>query len=295
MTIRLKGIIPPMATPFDAEGKVDETAFRSEVRYLLAAGVHGLAVGGSTGEGHTLTTDEIRRLTAVAVEEVEGRIPVITGVIANSTRLVVERGQAVRDLGVAGLQVTPAHYLFTPSEQEMFDYYQAIADQTGLPILIYNVIPWSYASPALLVRIITEVEGVVGVKQSGGDVHALAELLLRLEGRGLVFAAVDDLLYACFALGAHGAIAAIVTAVPKLCVELWEAVQADQHAEARALHERLLRVWLALAGSNLPARVKAAIRIQGRMAGLPRAPMQPVSATEEEAIRAALQAADLLG
>ncbi len=294
MTTQLKGIIPPMATPFDAKGEVDEAAFRSEVRYLLEAGVHGLAVGGSTGEGHTLTTDEIRRLTAAAVEEVEGRIPIITGIIANSTRLVVERGRAVRDLGVAALQVTPVHYLFTPSEQEMFDYYQAIADQTGLPILIYNVIPWSYASPALLVRIITEVEGVIGVKQSGGDVHALAELLLRLEGRGLVFAAVDDLLYPCFALGAHGAIAAIVTAVPRLCVELWEAVQAGRHTEARALHERLLRVWLTLAGPNLPARVKAAMRLQGRAAGLPRAPMQPVSAAEEEAIRAALQAANLL-
>jgi 4-hydroxy-tetrahydrodipicolinate synthase len=295
MTERLKGIMPPMTTPFDAEGKVDEAAFRSEVRDLLAAGAHGVVVGGSTGEGHTLSTDEIRRLTAAAVEEAEGRIPVITGIIANSTRLVVERGQAVHDLGVAALQVTPVHYLFTPSEGEMFNYYQDIADQTGLPILIYNVIPWSYAPPALLVRIITEVEGVIGVKQSGGDVHALAELLLRLEGQGLVFAAVDDLLYPCFTLGAHGAIAAIVTAVPGLCVELWEAVQAKQHVEARALHERLLRVWLALAGPNLPARVKAAMRLQDRTAGLPRSPMQPVSAAEEEAIRIALRAANLLG
>ena len=295
MTAQLRGIIPPMTTPFDARGEVDEATFRSDVRHLLAAGVHGVAVGGSTGEGHTLSTDEIRRLTAIAVEEVQGRIPVITGIIANSTRLVAERGRAVSDLGVAALQVTPVHYLFTPGEQEMFDHFQAIADQTGLPTLIYNVIPWSYASPALLVRIITEVEGVVGVKQSGGDMHALAELLLRLEGRGVVFAAVDDLLYPCFALGAHGAIAAIVTAVPELCLELWDAVQANRHMVARVLHERLLRVWLALVGPNLPARVKIAMRFQGRVAGLPRAPMSPASPSEEEAIRAALQAADLLG
>jgi 4-hydroxy-tetrahydrodipicolinate synthase len=294
MTTQLRGIIPPMTTPFDDRGEVDEETFRGDVRYLLAAGVHGVAVGGSTGEGHTLTTDEIRRLTAVAVEEVDGRIPVITGIIANSTRMVVERGRAVRDLGVAALQVTPVHYLFAPSEQEMFDHYQAIAEGTGLPTLVYNVIPWSYASPALLVRIIGEVEGAIGVKQSGGDLHALAELLLRLEGRGVVFAAVDDLLYSCFALGAHGAIAAIVTALPELCVELWEAVQAGRHAEARALHERLLSVWMALAGPNLPARVKAAMRFQSRPAGLPRAPMKPASPAEEEAVRAALQAVHLI-
>jgi len=294
MSTQLRGIIPPVTTPFDGQGKIDESTFRHELRYLLSVGIHGVAVGGSTGEGHALTTDEIRHLTAIATEEVGGHIPVITGIIANSTRAVVERGQAVRDLGVAALQVTPVHYLFTPSEEEMFNYYWAIADQTGLPILIYNVIPWSYASPELLVRIISEVEGVIGVKQSGGDVHALAELLLRLEGRGVVFAAVDDLLYPCFALGAHGAIAAIVTAVPRLCIELWEAVQAGRHAEARALHERLLRIWLALSGPNLPARVKTAMRLQGRMAGLPRAPMKPTSPAEEEAIRAALQAVGLL-
>jgi len=283
-----------MTTPFNDQGEVDEEVFRSDVRYLLAAGVHGVAVGGSTGEGHTLTTDETRLLTAVAVEEVDGRIPVITGIIANSTRTVVERGRAVHDLGVAALQVTPVHYLFAPSEQEMFDHYEAIAERTGLPTLIYNVIPWSYASPSLLVRIISEVEGVIGVKQSGGDLHALAELLLRLEGRGVVFAAVDDLLYPCFALGAYGAIAAIVTALPELCVELWQAVQASRHVEARALHERLLRVWLALAGPNLPARVKVAMRLQGRTAGLPRAPMQCASPAEENAVCRALRKANLI-
>ncbi len=294
MTTALRGIIPPMTTPFDDQEEVDEEAFRSDVRYLLASGVHGVAVGGSTGEGHTLTTDEIRHLAAVAVEEVEGRIPVIAGIIANSTRLVVERGRAVRDLGVAALQVTPVHYLFAPSEQEMFGHFQAIAESTGLPTIIYNVIPWSYASPSLLVRIINEVEGVIGVKQSGGDLHALAELLLRLEGKGVVFAAVDDLLYPCFALGAHGAIAAIVTALPELCVELWEAVQTGRHTEARSLHERLLRVWMALTGPNLPATVKAAMRFQGRPAGLPRAPMKRASPAQEKAIRAALRAVDLI-
>jgi 4-hydroxy-tetrahydrodipicolinate synthase len=294
MTTQLQGIIPPMTTPFDRRGEIDEAAFRHDLRYLLEAGVHGVAVGGSTGEGHTLTTDEIRRLTAVALEEVGGRIPVITGIIANSTRLVIERGRAVHDLGVAALQVTPVHYLFAPSEQEVFDHYQAIADQTELPILVYNVIPWSYASPTLLVRMITEIEGVIGVKQSGGDVHALAELLLRLGGRGLVFAAVDDLLYPCFALGAHGAIAAIVTALPELCVKLWDAVQAGSHAEARALHERLLHVWLSLAGPNLPARVKIAMHLQSRSSGLPREPMAPASSPEAEAIRDALRSANLL-
>ncbi len=294
MPAQLRGIIPPMTTPFDAQGKLDSGAFREEVRYLLEAGVHGLAVGGSTGEGHTLTVEEIRHLTTMAVEETKGKIPVVTGIIADSTLAVIERGKAVRDLGVAALQITPVHYLFTPNEEEMYRYYATIGAEVGLPILIYNVVPWAYASPALLTRLITEVEQVIGVKQSAGDMHALVELLLRLEDRGLVFAAVDDLLYPCFALGSHGAIAAILTAVPHLCVALWNAVQEDKHTEARSLHQRLLRLWMVLVGPNLPARVKAAMELQGRKAGFPRLPMQPVSEQEKKAIHQALEQINLL-
>ena len=101
------GIIPPMITPFDRQGDVDEGLHRAEVRYMIGTGVHGVTVCGSTGEGHSLNTHETRQVTAWAVEEVQGRIPVITGIICNSTRAAIERGKAVADLGVAALQVTP--------------------------------------------------------------------------------------------------------------------------------------------------------------------------------------------
>ena len=129
----------------------------------------------------------------------------------------------------------------------------------------------------------------MGVKQSAGDMHALAELLLLLEGRGLVFAAVDDLLYPCFVLGSHGSIAAILTAVPELCVALWNAVQTEQHQTAKTLHEKLLRIWQTLSGPNLPASVKYAMQLQGRAAGLPRRPMPPASAAQQAAIRNVLE------
>ena len=294
MAERLSGIIPPMVTPFNRDGSVDTEAFRSEVRYLIDAGVQGLAVGGSTGEGQTLTDHESWSLIEIAVREAEGRVPIIAGIIVDSTHQAVYRAQALRDLEVAALQITPVHYLFEPDEQGMYEYYATIASEVGLPILIYNVVPWSYASPALLTRMITEINGVVGVKQSAGDMHALAELLLRLKGQGVVMAAVDDLLYPCFTLGADGAIAALLTAVPHLSLELWGAVMEEWHIEARDAHERLLRVWIALKGPNLPARVKTAMRLQGRVSGLPRSPMRPPNPAEEEAIRIALQEADVL-
>jgi 4-hydroxy-tetrahydrodipicolinate synthase len=291
---RIYGIVPPMTTPFDVEGAINEDALRADVRYLIEeAGVHGLAVGGSTGEGHTLSTDELRRIVGVAVESAQGRVPVIAGIIVDSTRQVVERGRALSDLDVAALQVTPVHYLFKPDDEGMVRYFAEIADRVGVPVLIYNVVPWSYCSPELLVRIITGVEGVIGVKQSASDLVLLAELLLDLGERGVIMSAVDALLYPSFCLGAHGAIAAILTAVPGLCVALWDAVRAGDHARALVLHGQLLRIWNAISGQNLPANVKYAMALQGRPGGVPRSPMSPSSPAQQAAIRRALEEAGL--
>jgi len=258
------------------------------------ARVHGLAVTGSTGEGHTLTTAETRRITEIVVQEVRGRVPVITGVITDSTASAIERGKAVRDLGVAALQVTPVHYLFRPDDDAMVRHFEALARGTGLPIMIYNVVPWTYLSPRLLARILTSVEGVVGVKQSAGDMKLLADLLLLVGSRSRIMTAVDALLYPSFALGAHGAIAAILTAVPRLCVHLWDAVQAGDHKQALHLHEKLLPIWNAIFQDNLPANVKHCLALQGRAGGRPRAPMPPTSAAQAEPIRQALVQAGVL-
>ncbi|MEZ4680423.1 MAG: dihydrodipicolinate synthase family protein [Caldilineaceae bacterium] len=291
----LRGIIPPLATPFDENEEIIERAVKAEVRYMIEqAKVSGVVVGGSTGEGHTLTTEETRRLVGAACDAAAGDVPVIAGMIVDSTRQAVERVRALSDLPIAALQVTPVHYLFKPNDEMMFRHFAAIADAADIPVMIYNVVPWSYCSPALLTKIITEVDGVIGVKQSAGDMKLLADLLLLLDGRGIVFSAVDALLYPSYTLGAHGSIAAILAAAPTLCVQQWEAVQRGDHAVALAIHNKLLRIWNAMPHDNLPANVKTAMRLQGRDGGIPRAPMQPSSPAQEAALRSALQAAGLL-
>jgi 4-hydroxy-tetrahydrodipicolinate synthase len=289
MTEQLFGIVPPMTTPFDDAGELDEAAVRAQVRWLLDAGVHGLAAGGSTGEGHTLDQDELRRLVGAVAEEAAGRVPVIAGIIVDSTRDAIRRGRAVEGLGVAALQVTPVHYLFRPDDAAMLEHFRVIADATGLPIIIYNVVPWSYLSPALLCRIMAEVPGVIGVKQSAGDLKLLADLLIAARPESRIFSAVDALLYPSFALGAQGAIAAILAAAPRACVELWDAVQRGDHARALDLHRRLLVLWNALVADNLPACTKHAQALQGVPSGPPRAPMPPASPAQQQAIQAALR------
>ncbi len=294
----IQGIIPPLVTPFINEEGIDEQLHRAEVRHMVEnAKVHGLAVCGSTGEGHTLTTEETRRITAWTVEEVKGRIPVITGIIADSTKAAIERAKAVADLGVAALQVTPVHYVFRPDDESMLRFFSTVSEKSNLPVIIYNVVPQSYLLPPLLVKILKEVDGVIGVKQSASDMKALADLLILIEEANIadkvrILSAVDALLYPSFEIGSHGAVAAILTAVPEWCVELWDAVKNGDQARALQLHKNLLRLWNAIDAPNLPANVRTAMEMRGRRGGQPRSPMPSSSPDQFAKIQRALKQAE---
>ncbi|HWC84632.1 MAG TPA: dihydrodipicolinate synthase family protein [Pseudonocardiaceae bacterium] len=294
MALDLHGIIPPLVTPFDAAEQVSEDAVRGEVRHHLDLGVHGVCVTGSTGEGAAVSVEDSLRIATAAVKEAAGGVPVIAGIIRDSTSEVIRYGQALKETGVDALQVTPVHYLFQPGADTTVDYYRRIAAETGLPIVIYNVIPWATIAAATVARILNEVPGVIAVKQSGGDMHALADLLHLAPAGGKVLTAVDDLLYPAYVLGAQGAISATLTVVPELCVRQWNAVQAGDHATALEIHHRLLPVWRAIDGPNMPARIKAGLAMQGRDGGQARSPMNPVSEAERETLHAALVGAGVV-
>ena len=287
------GVFPPMTTPFDAAGELIERAIAPQVDWMIACGVHGLVAGGSTGEGHTLTADEHRNLLAAVVAAAHEHVPVVAGLIVNSTREAVERGKRLRDTGITALQVTPVHYLFKPDADATVHHFRTIAEAVGLPILIYNVIPWNYLSPALMLRIMHEVPGVIGIKQSSGDLKSLSDLLNGADTRNRIFTAVDALLYSSYSLGAHGSICAIDSAVPSVTVKLWQAVQRGDHATALSLHRGINTLWNAMTHENLPACVKFTQSLQGLPLHEVRAPMQAVPHAQRQAIETALAA--LLG
>lgn len=290
----MKGIIAPATTAFDRNGNLDLDAAKQQFQWLADCGCHGIAVGGSTGEGHTLGRDEFERLVEVAVDTVGATIPVIAGIIVNSTQEAVERGKLAKGVGADALQVTPVHYLFRPDDDSMLLHFRQLAEQTEMPVIIYNVVPWSYLSPDLLCRIMREVPGVVGVKQSAGDMKLLADLLQQCQSEDLIFSAVDALLYPSFQLGAQGAIAAVLAACPRQCVELWDAVQSGNHGRALELHGHLLRVWNASSHDLLPACVKYAQMLQGCPPSYPRLPMPSPNEAMQAQLREALKGAGIV-
>ncbi|SDG15440.1 dihydrodipicolinate synthase family protein [Pelagibacterium luteolum] len=284
------GVIPPTTTPFDANGEIKYDEMAPQIEWMIESGVHGICVGGSSAEGHTLEFNELKRLLEISKETLANRVPLIAGIIINSTRQAIDRSIMARDAGAEALQVTPPHYVFKPSDDALVAHFRAISEASGLPVLIYNVVPWCYLGPALLKRIMEEVPGVIGVKQSNSDLKLTADLMLDLPKDKLVFTAVDALLYPSFALGVHGTIAANPAAAPKAVVKLWDLVQAGNHTEAKALHAGLLRFWNAIITDNLPANIKYAQSLQGVPFALPRAPMQAPDADRKALIAKALEA-----
>jgi len=286
--MRLTGILPPVAMPFDGDGEIIYAAIAEQIDFMVESGVRGVVAGGSTGEGHTLDSEEFVKVMHAAHDAANGRVPFLAGLIVNSTREAIRRIHALRGLNIAALQITPVHYLFKPTPDATVAHFKAIAQETDIPILIYNVIPWNYLSVELMLRIMQEVPSVVGMKQSSGDLKSLSDLVAGVQPRNLVLSGIDALLYPAFALGAHGAISALTTAVPGTCVKLHRAVQAGDHATALDLHRRLGTLWNSMTHDNLPACVKYVQHRQGLGMFHPRAPMDRVTDAQKARIDAAL-------
>lgn len=293
--IDLSGIIPPMVTAFDAKTEqIDEQLVRAETEYLVSTGVHSICVGGSTGEGQGLTEDETFELNHAVVDQAAGRVKVIGGVIADTTIEAIRKGEAARRAGVDFLQVTPPHYLWVPSVKGLVQHFARIGEALELPIMIYNVIPWVDIDVYAMNTIIDEVPWLLGVKQSGGDMHKVADMMALLHDKVPVATGIDDLLYPTFALGVDGAITCMTAVFPKETMEVFSAVQENDHARALALHSRLLPVWRSIEGPNMTANAKFALRLLGRDNGVSRSPLLAPDEAQQQRITTALKTADLL-
>ena len=284
----LTGILPPLSMPFDEDGALVSGALAPQIDFMVNAGVRGVVAGGSTGEGHTLSPDEFAAAMKEAHDAVAGRTAFVAGLIVNSTREAIDRVRMLDGLKVDALQVTPVHYLFKSDLAATIKHFRDIHEAANIPILIYNVIPWNYLSAEDMLAIMEEVPGVVGMKQSSGDLKSVSDLLLGAKPENLVLTGIDALLYSAFSMGAHGAISALTCAVPGVTVRLFDAVQAGDHETGRDIHFKLNALWNAMPHDNLPACVKYVQACQGLKFYAPRAPMAPVTAERKAAIDAAL-------
>jgi 4-hydroxy-tetrahydrodipicolinate synthase len=286
----LQGVIPPIVTPFLENEDVDFQTTRSEVRYLLRTGIDGIAATGSTGEGALLSDEEIQRIVEIVVEENTERIPVIGGVIRNSTRDAVKTAQIAKKAGADALLVTPVFYHGATPEGN-YEYYKAIGEAVKLPLIVYNVVPTNLISSAVMLKL-SEIESVVGIKQV--DPKGLVDMVLTCGEETRVFSACDEMLYSTYVAGACGTIAAIVTVAPELCVRQWQAFNNGDQKTAQDIQQKLAYLVKAYADKPFPGKVKELINQLGRPVGKARSPILEPTPEERASIQKSLRQAGLI-
>jgi len=287
---KLTGMIAPMITPFDENEELDLNATRKEVKYLLNTGIDGISAGGSTGEGALLSGEEIRKIIEIIVEENEKKIPIVAGIIKNSTREAIKTALIAKNAGADALLITPVFY-FGATPEGNYEYYKLIAEKVRLPIIIYNVVPTNQVTPEVMLKI-REIEEVVGIKQVG--IEELVAMVSACEDRIKVFSACDDMLYGTYVSGACGAISAMIAAVPDLCVQQWEAFKKGDQKTAMELQRRLYCVREAYNFRPFPGMLKEIINQLGRPVGKSRSPILEPNQQEKEFIRKKIIKAGLL-
>lgn len=282
---KLKGIIAPVVTPFDSNEELDENSFRREVRYLLNAGIHGISPGGSTGEGCAITDDELCRMVEIIQEENTFQIPVVVGIIRHSTKAAVKASLLAKKAGATALMVTPISYLGGTDDKGNVEFYRRISEETGMPVIVYNVIPQNEIKPYVFSEILDKCPNVIGIKQSVGGIQAMLDMKLVCGDRANIYAATDDMLYTSFELGADGAIAAIITVFPQECIEMWNAAVSGDFKTGIDLQNKLYPIWNKIKAARFPRGIKEALNFMGRSVGIPRSPVSECTKFEAEEIR----------
>jgi 4-hydroxy-tetrahydrodipicolinate synthase len=303
--LRFSGVMPANILPFTADLAIDEPAYRRHLRSLVETrGVTGVVVNGHASEVSSLTRDERARSLVIALDEIAGRCPVIAGVYSDGTAEAVNLARDARAAGAAGVLVFPPTLFMWGAQLKpdmVLRHFSDVA-AVGLPIVVFEYPPASGIGymPETLARL-AEIPQVAAVKDWSNDIVAFERNLRALRATGRPVAMLSSFtmsLMATFLLGADGAISGMGSVAADLQAELFEACTKGDLDGARRVNDRLdplVRVFYAPPFVDMHNRMKEALALLGRIpAAHVRPPLTPVSATEREAVRAALVRSGLL-
>jgi 4-hydroxy-tetrahydrodipicolinate synthase len=273
------GVLPALITPFTGDGAaIDADALTAIVERLIRGGVAGLVPGGSTGEFTTLTDAERRELIEVTVAAAAGRVPVVAGTGALSTRETVELSVHAERSGASSVMIVPPFY--DPlSWRELLAHYAAVAEQISIPIMYYNLPSASGVTlDAGRLRELQRVARVTSLKDTGGDAVAATELIQAGDQGPTLLNGWDTLTFAALAAGVRAVVWGTASILPEQCVELHRLLIDDVDLPgARDLWSRLWPLCKFLEDHSYPAAVKTACALVGDTTGPTRAPLLPLS------------------
>ena len=279
----LKGIIPPMVTPFDQTGAIRYDAFGRNIEEYVRSGIQGYLVLGSNGESVYLEHSEKLRLIEVARKQVPSSMTLLAGTGLESTRATIELTKEAADLGADAVLVKNPFYF---KSQMTFDvyvaHYTAVADASPVPVVIYNVPVFTGVPlPSRLVVELSKHPNIRGLKDSSGDVKLISEVVWNTD-QFPVLAGAAPTLFPAMAAGARGGIVALACAAPKATRALYRAFAAGDYKKAGLVQRIIAPAAGAVTEKYGIAGLKAAMELEGFEAGSPRRPLLPMKANDRE-------------
>jgi 4-hydroxy-2-oxoglutarate aldolase len=290
IVMKLAGVFAPLPTPFDDNGEVDTRRLRSAIARWVGGPLTGFVVLGSNGEAVFLDEEEADRVVAAAREAVPTARPLIIGTGRESTRATIRATRRAAELGADYVLVrTPGFFKSQMTSDAFVRHYTAVADAAPVPVLLYNFTAVTGVNllPAAVSQLAAH-PNIVGMKESGGDVAQLADLVSGTPPGFAVLAGTTSTFYAALCVGCVGGILAPASLVPEACVRLFELVKAGRHDDARRLQAQLIPLARLLGPTYGVPGLKAALKVSGVDMGVPRSPLAAVPESAVAALRDAL-------
>jgi len=289
----LKGSLVALVTPMDEDGGLDLARYRALIDFHIAQNTDGIVVVGTTGESPTVDFDEHHLLMRTAVDHTAGRIPVIAGTGANSTREAIDLSIFAKNSGVdACLSVAP--YYNKPTQEGLFQHFKAIAEAVDIPHILYNVPGRTVADidndTALR---LAKIPNIVGIKDATGNIGRGSDLLHRAPQDFAIFSGDDASALAILLLGGHGVISVTANVAPKLMREMCAAAFANDLITARNINNQLLRLHQDLFVEANPIPIKWAVAQMGLIGTGIRLPLTPLSSQYHDLVREAMKLAEI--
>jgi 4-hydroxy-tetrahydrodipicolinate synthase len=289
----LKGSIVAIVSPMFDDGSLDLERMRRLIDWHIEEGTNGIVVVGTTGESPTVDFDEHCVLIRTTIEHAAGRVPVIAGTGANSTREAIELASYAKAAG-ADMSLSVVPYYNKPTQEGLYRHFRAIAEAVDIPHVVYNVPGRTVADVQNdTVLRLAQVPGIVGIKDATGNMERGADLLRRVPRDFAVYSGDDGTALALMLLGAHGVISVTANVAPRLMQEMCSAVFASDVNRARAHNNRLLALHKHLFVEANPIPVKWVLQQMGWIEAGIRLPLTPLSSSFHDLLRSAMDQAGI--
>jgi 4-hydroxy-2-oxoglutarate aldolase len=293
--ISLNGIFGPLTTPFAANGDIDTTAFASNIRAHLDAGLSGVVIAGSTGEAALLDESERSSLIEVAREVVPRNKTLIVGAGAESTRYAIRLAKNAAARGAdAVLVVAPHYYSSAMTSDVLLKHYRAVADASPIPVILYNIPKYMhFAIPAPVVAELAKHPNIIGIKDSSGNREMFAGFAESKSAKFSLVSGSGAMLQYSMSLGATGGILGVSLFAPSLALEIHSAMNRGDVAAATAVQEKVAPLHMKIVAEMGVAGVKAALDQVGLTGGPLRSPLAALGPTERAEVAGLIKAAQL--